>query len=222
MERDYGFDPHTPPKTAVRLSNTCQRIRNTLIPEIYSVFHIDLIRKTVTQSFETFRKSTSRLNEILKDNSELRKHCKTLRIRVYDSISSLVPAERPGLSESMLDAIGWLRNARHLVICGIENSNHYLSDYIGVDGEKSNMFNDYVAAIISSTLKNLPGLTTLSLKANFMSLPAMLDAMLDAMRDIGKCHNLSTLALGTVSSFRSAERWDHFKVRTHSLLVGFY
>ncbi|KAH7174023.1 uncharacterized protein B0J16DRAFT_351239 [Fusarium flagelliforme] len=191
MECDDTFDLNARPRTAVRLSNTNRYIRNILIPEIYSVFHIYHAPEVAIQQNENLRKSMSRVHEILRDNPELGRHCKTLRVTLDEPTYLWSTLAYPIIPESLFAVRGWLQNTRHLVIDGINDTN-----YIG--------FNHHVIAIIHNALKSFPGLTTLSMRGDGI----LLHEVLEGMRDVGECHSLSTLILDEVAPYGEDEEWD--------------
>lgn len=206
-EDSNPYAQHARLRTAVRLSNTCQRIRNTLLPDIYSDVEMYPLHKADIHESDKSRKSALRLYEILRNNPELGWYCKNLEIIIDDTgllPIPLVPSEFP---ESTLDAFGWLRNTRHLTIFG-----DYYTDDI--------RFKAHSTAIMTIALRSLPELTTLSLKGCNIHLPDIIDGM----RDVGKCPSLSVLELNCTSFglLKAGEQWHGLIVRKHGPLLGFY
>lgn len=194
------------PKTAIRLSNTCQRFRNTLLPDIYSTFRIP--RKPLPESneqTEELENSTYRLHKMLRDNPELRRYCKTVWIDFGGPCSSSRTLVHPELfSQIISDVFNWFGNTKQLKIEG-----EYKTD--------RDWYSYYLVALISTALRSFPKLTTLCVQGT-----VYLSSIMSSMRDVGISHpNFSALQMVEVSSHDS-EQWGNLRVRTHGTLVEFH
>lgn len=96
-------------QTTARLSETCQRFRDTLTPKLYSKLHV--VPNVVDEHNELVlmdlndkgRTSTSRLHRTLTSNPQLGTHCKTLEVWFDQTNTLCVPLREFILSDATFD-----------------------------------------------------------------------------------------------------------------------